>query len=175
MNDYKTVDDILTEAKQIGEATRLMLDSGEPQNALEHKLKEIDLLEYARKQFPQDGRPVADLGEAYTTVSKIYRETKETGNSDFYLHKAKNAFRSIFNSDKFPRFSYDSYSFVLWHLASNTKDNREKYALLEENVRVLEKAIKRNVYVGTNKLRLKQTKLALTTLKQQKYLKLPGA
>ena len=149
-----------------------MLDCGEPQHALELKLKEIELLESARKQFPRDGRPIADVGEAYTSVSSILHDIGKREESILYSHKAKNAFRSIFNSDQFPRFSYDSYSFVLWCLANNAKTTADRYTFLKESVKVLERAIENKVYVKKNKWRLEQTKTALAALKQQKYLPL---
>lgn len=171
MNENKTVEDILEEAKQYGESAKIVQDSGYIRQAVDLKLKEIELLESARKQFTEDGRLAADIGEAYSTISRILHHAGnniEGMDSVFYLYAAKKTFSSLFdnNENKFPRYAYHSYSFVLNLLTQNAKDFTEKRMLLTEHVKFLEHAVETHHYKCYYEKWLKKVKKELAKLEQ---------
>jgi len=169
----KTVEDILTEAKEYGESARIVQDSGHIRQAVDLKIKEIELLESAQKQFTEDGRLPAHIGEAYATISRILHlagNNIEGMDSDYYLYEARKTFSSLFdnNNSKFPKYAYYSYSFVLYRLAQNTKDFTEKQMLLTENVKVMEHAIARHHYKKHYEKWVRRVKEELANIEQQK-------
>jgi hypothetical protein len=171
----KTVEDILTEAKEYGESANIVQNSGHIRQAVDLKLKEIELLESARRQFTEDGRLPAHIGEAYATISRIlYRAGNniEGLDSDYYLYEARKTFSSLFdnNNSKFPKYAYYSYSFVLYRLAQNTKDFTEKRMLLTEHVKVMEHAVEKNHYRQHYEKWLRKVKEELASMEQQKAL-----